>query len=148
MEYKPKQEDIAFAKDVYDRIIFTQVLNPFAVKEAFKKLFGYDAVSAQQAKIKVSAYFIYTYKAVDVTETAVPENSTSISTDTSTQSHSEDVGRYDDDTEVINTTYVGIAEDTELQKLERAYELADNANQKRSIKYKINKLKKQADGND
>jgi len=95
MEYKANQEDILKAKKIYDEIIWTQVLNPQKVKEAFKLIFGYDAQTVQQAKIKVGAYFQYTYKAVDSTETTLAKNgesqSQALSVDDSNQSHQEDM---------------------------------------------------------
>jgi len=148
MEYKPTQEDIVFAKQVYDTIIFTQVLNPFAVKEAFRKLFGYDAQNAQQAKIKVSAYFIYQYKAVDVTETALPKNgeSDTLSISNDNQSHSECPTHGVIPDEFLDLDSVGRTKEqllmTDLEVLEANYAEATNANEKRSLKMKINKLKK------
>jgi len=109
MEYTPKKSDIMYAKKVYDNIIFTQTLNPNEVKLAFKKLFGYDAVNPNQAKQKVAAYFLYTYKeeiVLDVTTTKpeyvsttttdiVPlsgfiSGSTSMSVSNTNQTHQED----------------------------------------------------------
>jgi anti-sigma28 factor (negative regulator of flagellin synthesis) len=157
--YKPTNEDILWAKDVYDRIIFTQVLNPLAVKQAFKKLFGYEAQNAQQAKIKVSAYFIYQYKevvkdlidlgvvGVDVTATA---STTGSAADTSKpQSHSEEPTNsklVSDDVET-NNELVSDA-DVELTLLENQYKQASTANEKRSLNAKIRHLKKKLnDGN-
>lgn len=128
MEYKPTKEDLAFAKDVYDKVIFTQTLNPILVKEAHRRLFGFEAINGQQAKIKVSTYFMYTYKAVDETETAEIQTPSIVGE----SSHSEDLQP---------------DEMSELELLEAKYELATDSNEKRSLKMKINKLKKQQDGN-
>lgn len=90
-QYTPSQDDIKKAKEIFDKIIMTQTLNPIKIKEAYKLLFGLDATNTQLARMKVHAYFTYTFKGFDKTETAIPEESTSLSTETSTpQSHSED----------------------------------------------------------
>lgn len=90
-QYIPSQDDIKKAKEIFDKIIMTQTLNPIKIKEAYKLLFGLDATNTQLARMKVHAYFTYTFKGFDKTETAIPEESTSLSTETSTpQSHSED----------------------------------------------------------
>lgn len=60
--YTPTQQDILFAKQVNDEIIWKQVLNPALIKQAFKGLFGFDAVNPSQAKSKVFSYFQYEYK--------------------------------------------------------------------------------------
>jgi len=159
-EYKPSNEDITFAKQVWDDVIKTQVLNPVLTKEAYKRMRGFDAISQTQAKMWLSAYFTYQYKevvkdlidlgivGVDKTDTVEPQDSAASPlakvSEIDTQSHEE----------VIDTTYVGIAEDTppqngerdssELQRLEEEYENAQTPNEKRSLKYKINKLKKDA----
>ena len=90
-QYTPSQDDIKKAKEIFDKIIMTQTLNPIKIKEAYKLLFGLDATNTQLARMKVHAYFTYTFKGFDKTETAIPEESTSLSTETSTpQRHSED----------------------------------------------------------
>ena len=78
------QDDIKKAKEIFDKIIMTQTLNPIKIKEAYKLLFGLDATNTQLARMKVHAYFTYTFKGFDKTETAIPEESTSLSTETST----------------------------------------------------------------
>jgi hypothetical protein len=88
--YTPTLEDIKFAKQVFDTVIMTQTLNPHVVKQAFRRLFGYEPMNAQQAKIKLFAYFQHQFKGFDKTETALPETSTSLSTETGTQTHTED----------------------------------------------------------
>jgi len=60
MIYIPTQEDKVFAKSVYNEVIFTQVLDPKKVKEAFTRLFGYQALNANVAKRLLAAYFTYT----------------------------------------------------------------------------------------
>ena len=62
MEYKPQADDIKFAKQIYDEVIWTQTLNPNAIRAAYKRLFGHDAITTTQAKIKISAWFQYTFK--------------------------------------------------------------------------------------
>ena len=144
MSYKATKDDIAFAKQIYDTIILTQVLNPVLIKEAYKRLFGEDAQNGQQAKIKVSAYFIYQYKA----EELIADLDDLFGVD-KTDSASKTGSAAD-------TTYVGIAQShsedlqpdemSPLELLEAQYELAEDANEKRSHKMKINKLKKAQDG--
>ena len=146
-EYKPSNEDITFAKQVWDDVIKTQVLNPVLTKEAYKRMRGFDAISQTQAKMWLSAYFTYQHKEVvkDLIDLGiVSAKSGDKAEDNEGQSHEE----------VIDTTYVGIAEDTppqsgerdssELQRLEEEYENAQTPNEKRSLKAKINKLKKDA----
>ena len=176
MNYKPTNDDITFAKNVFDTVIKTQVLNPLLVKEAYKKLFGLDAQNAQQAKIKLFAYFTYQYQEVvkDLVDLGIvveedengmkkimnPEaiKNAFDKTDTaSTKDSAADTSQPQSHEEVIDTTYVGIAEDTppqngerdssELQRLEEEYENAQTPNEKRSLKYKINKLKKDGNNN-
>lgn len=79
--YQPTQEDIEYAKQVYDNVIMTQTLYPALVKAAFKKLYGYEALSVIQAKQMISTYFTYHYKKTDV-----PVNTQ----DSSNDSHTED----------------------------------------------------------
>lgn len=89
MSYKPTLEDLVFAKKVFDEIIWTQTLNPTVVREAFRKVFGYDAVTYQQAKIKLFAYFQHEFKGFDKTDIVLPD-STAAST-TGEYTHTEDV---------------------------------------------------------
>lgn len=140
MEYKPTKDDIKFAEDVYNNVIWTQVLNPVLIREAHKRLFGFDAITAQQAKIKVASYFMYTHKAVDSTETA-DINTPSI---VGESSHAEDFAKNSesDNQEVKDSPEMG---SLTISELEAQYELAETANEKRSIKQKINKLKKAND---
>lgn len=89
--YKPSNEDLLWAKNVYDTIIMSQVLAPQKVKEAYQKVFGIPAPNFQQAKIKLFAYFTHTYKKVDETETAdILPDLTAAST-TGEYTHSEDI---------------------------------------------------------
>lgn len=140
-EYKPSKEDIAFAKKVWDDVIRTQVLNPVQVKQAYKAMRGFDAQSQTQAKIWLNAYFTYQYKEVvkdlidlGIVETKQPFIDADSAASPSTaegnegQSHSEDFS----DASV------------ELLLLENQYEEAETANEKRSLKMRINKLKKDA----
>ena len=102
MEYTPSTTDIIFAKGIYDSVIMTQTLKPLEIKEAFKRLFGYDAYTSQQAKIKVACWFQYTFQPemllaksassfeIDSTETA-EINQPSVAMDN--QSHSEDLSQ-------------------------------------------------------
>jgi len=109
--FKPTKEDILWAKNIWDNVIKTQTLNPMIIKEAHKRLFGFEAVNARQAQRKIYAYFTYSYiaetitaaveeaeefdskpdlRANDETETALPETSDTISVDNKNQSHQED----------------------------------------------------------
>ncbi len=90
--YKPSNEDLLWAKNVYDTIIMSQVLAPQKVKEAYQKVFGIPAPNFQQAKIKLFAYFTYEYKKVDKTETAdiLPDMTAASTTGEYVQSHNED----------------------------------------------------------
>lgn len=100
MEYKPQADDIMFAKQIYNEVIWTQTLNPNAIRAAYKRLFGYDALTTTQAKIKISAWFQYTFKpsmledSVDQTETALAKNgdsdNQSLSISNEGQTHQED----------------------------------------------------------
>jgi len=78
MEYIPTPTDIAFAKKVYDEVIWTQVLNPVLVNEAHKRLFGHNADNKAQAKVRVFNWFQYQFKPemlkIDSTETTLPKN--------------------------------------------------------------------------
>lgn len=140
MNYNPTKEDILWAKDVYDKVIWTQTLNPQAIREAFKRLFGYDAINAQQAKIKVSMYFTYQYKE-DSVDTNLPLDSETLSVNNTNQSHQEDLTPSLSDIELISDTdNQDVSEKIKL--LEADYENAVDANEKRSITQRINKLKK------
>ncbi len=80
-----------FAKIINDKLVATQTYVPSEIREAYRKLFGEEAPNQHFARSKVFTYFQYIYKAVDVTETAIPEVSTSLSIETSTpQSHTEE----------------------------------------------------------
>ena len=138
MEYKPKKEDILYAKNVYDTIVKTQVLNPTLLKDAYQRMKGYPAQSQTQAKIFLTAYFTYTYKeaiqevvedlvdlgiiGVDKTDTTAPE----VVPAKDKQSHSED----------------GDADYYHIKHLEEDYTFAETANEKRSITMRIKALKK------
>ncbi len=88
MEYKATLIDIEFAKQVWESQIVNMVYNPFDLKEAHKRLFGFLADSPQQARVRLNSYFRYQYKAVDKTETASTIGSAA-NTDMP-QSHTED----------------------------------------------------------
>jgi hypothetical protein len=84
--YKPTNEQIQFAKNVYDSIIVTQVSNPTLLRQAFKALKGYDALTTIQAKNILYSYFTYEYKKIDTTETIAMK----LEIDNDNQSHKED----------------------------------------------------------
>lgn len=99
----PNREDILFAKAVNDKLIATQTYNPHEIREAYRRLFGEEAPNQHYARSRVFAYFQYTYKAVDVTETANIE-SPSVTIDN--QSHDEDEVRvisFNNDNETVTT---------------------------------------------
>jgi len=105
--HKPSNEDLLWAKEVYDTIIVTQILSPAKVKEAFRKVFGYDAPNFQQAKIKLFAYFTYEYKKVDKTEIAeILPDMTAAST-TGEYTHSEDTLPKNGESESLSLTNEG-----------------------------------------
>ena len=61
--YKAKEEDVQYAKNIYETIILQQVLQPHSIMEAHKRLFGYtDNVTIPQMKNNVFLYFQYEYK--------------------------------------------------------------------------------------
>jgi hypothetical protein len=62
MNYKPTATDIAYAKDVNDRLIKTQTYNPFEIKEAYRRLFGEEATNQHHARSRVFTWFQYSYQ--------------------------------------------------------------------------------------
>jgi len=170
--FKPTKEDIAYAKNIWDNVIKTQTLNPMIIKEAHKRLFGFEAVNARQAQRKIYAYFTYSYIAEtitaaveedepttlngvgsDETETALPETSDTISVDNKNQSHQEDDTLNGQPLE-NDVSQNGTHEDTEevieptkddlVSKISALEAQYDDAktNLKRSITMKIKALKK------
>ena len=145
-----KQSELKKVVDFYQNVICQQIIKPVEIREIYKlvKPDGMDVPYFQKMRA-ITVYVQSLQKEVldgleemfeefdeeQETITSDPRLSTYIPKDsaasplaknseTDTQSHEEDA-------------------DSELVKLERAYEAADNANQKRSLKMKINKLKKQ-----
>jgi len=154
-KYTPTRQDIVDAKKIYDEIIFTQVLNPAEVKRAFKLIFGYDSYNQHDAKRLVATWFQYTYKSdmIDSVETASTIGSAA-NTD-APQSHSEShtgnsqfgdnqQGKYDDgitDADVQQVLQPSIQE--RILEIESELETCVDSNEKRSLKMRLNHLKKQ-----
>lgn len=87
--YTPAPEDVQFALNVYNTIIFKQILKPTEIKEAYKKLFGEEALNLTQAKIKVSSYFMYQYKKTDIVKDNIPDDNNCMSIDNNISTHEE-----------------------------------------------------------
>ena len=91
------REDYNYAKSIYDKMFWMQVFKPEEMKQAYRCLFGQEPANTQQARARVAAYFRYNVTPVfsdevDKTETAIPSDSTSLSTPESTElsTHTED----------------------------------------------------------
>ena len=111
------REDYNYAKSIFDKMFYMQVFKPEEMKQAYRCLFGSEAANVQQARAKVAAFFRYNVKPVfddevDKTETALPKDSTSLSTPKSTElsTHTED----ESFTELTTNCVVTKPESTEL----------------------------------
>lgn len=86
--YKANQDDIAYAKTIWQNQIQQMVYVPVDLKQAHKRLFGFDANTPQQARLRINSYFLYQYKASDETP-SVPITTPSLVIDNPT--HVEDL---------------------------------------------------------
>jgi hypothetical protein len=152
--YKPTKDDILFAEKVYNDVIVTQVLNPNLIVEAYRKLTGVDTplVNKMQARRFVFNFFYYKRhlelldelfdvdsedKQEDVNTLLAQNFTIGTMENKDKQSHSEDVN----DDIAFTPKSRGIRKT--MQELEEMYDEATDANVKRSIKYKMNQLKKE-----
>lgn len=129
--------------DYYNNVIKQGIIKPIEVNTIYKLIKGSDADTYISYHLKQRAISVYVqnlekqvldeldmfFKGIDKTDTASTLGSAA---DTSmTQSHNEDI--IDD---IVSDN------DIEIAILEEEYSKANDANQKRSIRYKINQLKK------
>ena len=124
-----------------------QVFKPEEMKEAYRKLFNSEPANVQQARARVAAFFRYNVKPViddevDKTETALPKDSTSLSTPESTElsTHTEDV-----DEELMAQQFIDDVNDS-LDTIKEMDAIQEEIKPKQDAKKRNAKTKKENDG--
>lgn len=156
------REDVIFAKKIYNDVIINQTLRPDLIKEAYRRLTGEETpdnlLRLNSCKAWIWNFFEYKYrpemiefKAENSTDTVVPTNSAA-NTDI-VQSHSEDqiIPPVVEDIDELPNEDALLAEiraearkvvEQNIAMLEAELHVTEEVNKKRSLRQRINNLKK------
>ena len=151
-----KQQEFEKVVQFYNEVIMQQIIKPLEINEIYSII--HPEVENPQGiayKLKQRAISVFVgtrkemvmksfedfLKTIDKTDSNEPLDNPSIRVDN--PSHEEDFDELQKEFSEFDDTKLQEDEMSPLELLEASYELAQDANEKRSIKMRINKLKKQ-----
>lgn len=144
-----KKEDVLYAKQVYEKIIITQVFNPQEINKAYKRLLGKkedELINFRKARHFLFNYFYFKRYLEEFPElenevVEKVEVEKEVEVDNEVEKEVNDVEKISEDTSEETIDLQNIL--NKIVEYEKLKEEVQDTNEKRSLSMKINHLKKQ-----